>query len=682
MPGNVGSESGRRDQDAVNPSLAPVAVEVRASDTSATLIWTDGPTTEEFTVYRDILTQLRVTNSKFDNDVSDWTTDFPDNPPVWEDGAMKLTSTATDAYQTQTLPYSGTGNVALLEARLKGDGSLAVRYGSEADSYAVVHSPEWVRAHAYTAPSTSGTLTIIPWFMNDDGLDLLVDDVKVYVSSGTWTEIVTVPVGSTSWTDTSVTPHVAYAYRVVSTTFESTLAVKTPYSSEAGDGLLKVSSGGEWLDVPLGTQDTELGYAILNASKDGVWNPVVLSVRDTTPPAAPTGLSATGDNGTANLMWTNPPDGDLNAIQVYMSDVSDTGPWVFLHEEPASATTTTINGLTNGVTYHFYVSAVDNDGNESPQSETVSVVPVDFIMCAFPGAVDAAVHWHISEEPCPRTAFETPIGSEVTVDYWGTPFTFTVANIYGCIPVDAQNFAYLIPNHGSYGGVAGVAGNYAVVPANFVGLPNGYGLRAYTPSAIAVYVGYPDSDVVPDVVDNEVWTFITSTPDTFQNTVEVTSYYDMAMIVDPDWETTMGWGPTSVTVMFLAEYTQLETDLAGSPIYDYAARIADGVPIQEIRIQQPTGGTGEVFASLSNTFSYSETTPLATSLAASSASGSRASGRLILISATTEGVSEFVQYQAVTTYVGTPTTTASWTDAKAWYEANYAYQFAWDIYPI
>jgi hypothetical protein len=88
---------------------------------------------------------------------------------------------------------------------------------------------------------------------------------------------------------------------------------------------------------------------------------------DTTPPAAPTGLSAAPGNGQVTLNWTDNADADLTGYRVYRDGA------------PVASVTTsayTDTGLTNGVAYRYLVTAIDDAANESAASAEVTATPV------------------------------------------------------------------------------------------------------------------------------------------------------------------------------------------------------------------------------------------------------------------------------------------------------------------
>ncbi|AEE96314.1 glycoside hydrolase family 9 protein [Mahella australiensis] len=94
---------------------------------------------------------------------------------------------------------------------------------------------------------------------------------------------------------------------------------------------------------------------------------------DTTPPAAPTGLTAAAvSSNSINLDWADNTDSDLAGYKVYRSTMSGFTPGSanFVKQVTASAYTDT--GLAADTTYYYKVTAVDTSGNESQPSAQAS----------------------------------------------------------------------------------------------------------------------------------------------------------------------------------------------------------------------------------------------------------------------------------------------------------------------
>lgn len=113
--------------------------------------------------------------------------------------------------------------------------------------------------------------------------------------------------------------------------------------------------------------DTALGESDFSASASAT--PI-----DVTPPATPTGLSATPRNGSVSLDWGDNTDPDFKNYTIYRSTTSGSG-----FAPIASGLTVSAfvdNGVTNGVTYYYVVTALDSSALESPGSAEVSATPV------------------------------------------------------------------------------------------------------------------------------------------------------------------------------------------------------------------------------------------------------------------------------------------------------------------
>ena len=95
---------------------------------------------------------------------------------------------------------------------------------------------------------------------------------------------------------------------------------------------------------------------------------------DTSPPSSPTGLLATPGDGAVSLDWDDNAEVDLAGYNVYRSD-SAVGPFTLVVPAPVVASAWTDDSVTNGSTYHYVVTALDFDVNESTQTPAVKATP-------------------------------------------------------------------------------------------------------------------------------------------------------------------------------------------------------------------------------------------------------------------------------------------------------------------
>lgn len=110
-------------------------------------------------------------------------------------------------------------------------------------------------------------------------------------------------------------------------------------------------------------QQENVGFAIVDFG--------AVAPSDTTPPLAPTGLTATGGNRQISLDWANNVEADLAGYNVYRSTTS-TGTYTKVNSSLVTTSAYTNTGLQRRTTYYYRVTAVDTSGNESAVSNTAS----------------------------------------------------------------------------------------------------------------------------------------------------------------------------------------------------------------------------------------------------------------------------------------------------------------------
>ncbi|MGD0784381.1 MAG: glycosyl hydrolase family 28 protein [Sedimentisphaerales bacterium] len=93
-----------------------------------------------------------------------------------------------------------------------------------------------------------------------------------------------------------------------------------------------------------------------------------------TPPAAPTGLSATAGNAKVLLDWSNNSESDLAGYNVYRSTTSGSG-YAKINTSLRTVSDYNDTGVTNGTTYYYVVTAVNTGASESSYSTQASATP-------------------------------------------------------------------------------------------------------------------------------------------------------------------------------------------------------------------------------------------------------------------------------------------------------------------
>jgi fibronectin type 3 domain-containing protein len=89
-------------------------------------------------------------------------------------------------------------------------------------------------------------------------------------------------------------------------------------------------------------------------------NSVTPSAVDTTPPAAPTGLTATSSAGAIILNWNDNTEPDLNATAPYIVERATAVGGPFTQIATTVASDYIDHAVTAGVTYYYRVRAEDN----------------------------------------------------------------------------------------------------------------------------------------------------------------------------------------------------------------------------------------------------------------------------------------------------------------------------------
>src|SRR5437870_185370 len=165
---------------------------------------------------------------------------------------------------------------------------------------------------------------------NDGGSPILLYTIYRGNSSGGESFLITVPL-VTTYTDATVTNGVTYYYKVSATNAIG----EGPKSNEAS----------------------------------------ATPSAPATPPGAPQGLSATPGDTTVSLTWSPPSSNGGSPITNYKIYRRTAGGGETLIATIGNQLSYSDGGLTNGVTYYYKVSAVNNEG-EGPKSNEASATPI------------------------------------------------------------------------------------------------------------------------------------------------------------------------------------------------------------------------------------------------------------------------------------------------------------------
>ncbi|MCD6167048.1 carboxypeptidase regulatory-like domain-containing protein, partial [bacterium] len=116
---------------------------------------------------------------------------------------------------------------------------------------------------------------------------------------------------------------------------------------------------------------------VLSANTDHFTIFGAINPTDSTPPSAPTGLTAASGDGKVILDWNDNSESDLMEYEVYRS----TSPGVQVldsnqvNQSQVSVSNFTDNTVQNWTSYYYVITAVDDSGNESSPSAEVQVCP-------------------------------------------------------------------------------------------------------------------------------------------------------------------------------------------------------------------------------------------------------------------------------------------------------------------
>jgi hypothetical protein len=99
---------------------------------------------------------------------------------------------------------------------------------------------------------------------------------------------------------------------------------------------------------------------------------LTVTPKDTFPPVAPTSITIASRGGLISIFWPANAEPDVIGYNIYRSDDEKT--WAKITGRPITTITFSDKQVKANQKYFYQITAVDNAGNESPRSETLSEI--------------------------------------------------------------------------------------------------------------------------------------------------------------------------------------------------------------------------------------------------------------------------------------------------------------------
>ncbi|MBN1634243.1 MAG: DUF2341 domain-containing protein [Ignavibacteria bacterium] len=163
----------------------------------------------------------------------------------------------------------------------------------------------------------------------------------------------------------------------------------------------------------------------------------ILPPADTVTPAAPLNLTATPDDASAYLEWVQNAEFDVIVYKIYINTSNNPGTATLLDSVYYPDTTYNATGLTNGITYYFWVTATDNycEPRTSEFSAVASCTPVFVkkLTSEIPSVFKLCQNYPNPFNPMTKIQFDIPKESYVEIklyDITGREVAIMVRNSY------------------------------------------------------------------------------------------------------------------------------------------------------------------------------------------------------------------------------------------------------------
>ena len=178
------------------------------------------------------------------------------------------------------------------------------------------------------------------------------------------------------------------------------------YSDDDGSTFTAIGSADTDYTVTGLDKNTEYDFQVraVNSEGSGTATATVTATTEATPPNAPTGLSVTVGETTADFTWTAPSDTGGESITSYEVSSDDGNTWT---DTGDADLTYQITGLTANTEYDFKVRAVNSEGSGTASSTVTETTNA--------AAVTPTLGWEVPSETVGNT-FSATLTSNVALD--------------------------------------------------------------------------------------------------------------------------------------------------------------------------------------------------------------------------------------------------------------------------
>ncbi|HXY85157.1 MAG TPA: N,N-dimethylformamidase beta subunit family domain-containing protein [Gaiellaceae bacterium] len=214
--------------------------------------------------------------------------------------------------------------------------------------------------------------------------------------------------------------------------------IVTPYVAGTAQGPVLTGSTATTFTVTGLTDGTTYTFTVAAINSVGIGPNSTQSSGVTpmapTPPGAPTGLVATGGDGTAALTWAAPTSSGSSPITGYRVTPYINGTAQTAIQTGSTATSYTVTGLTDGTTYTFTVAAINSVGASAESAPSSAVTPAALNPIQIENNQPGDPSWGDFDQPNDPTQI-SGYGSRISVNH-GQSLDFYVTTTASTVTMD------------------------------------------------------------------------------------------------------------------------------------------------------------------------------------------------------------------------------------------------------